>query len=125
MKFQGYYCPGPTGKPNNLLGNPNPPAGTKASVPPRVCAETVDLVAASAANPEMGERPQRRVNFVSLDQYDHEWPRSITKPHHRAVSVIIDSAMDYPHSAVLLVKSDAGVRVGDHQRDMSKADVMG
>ncbi len=61
--------------------------GTKASVQPRVCAETVDLVAASAANPEMGERPQRRVNFVSLDQYDHEWPRSITEPHHRAVSV--------------------------------------
>ena len=79
-----------------------------------LAAQALDLLATAAADPKMGEGPQRRINLVSLDQNDHERPRAIIQSDHCTMSIRIDPAMDYPHSGVFLIKSDAGLRVCHH-----------
>jgi hypothetical protein len=94
------------------------------AVADRLCAQALDLLTAAPADPKMGEGSQRRINFVSLDQYAHERPRSVIKLDHCAMSIRIDLAMDYPHRGVFLIKSDTSVRVGHYQRDVREANVM-
>jgi hypothetical protein len=89
----------------------------------RFHAQALDFLAAAAANSKMGERPQRYINFVGLDQDDHEWPRSISEPDHRAMGLRINAPMNHLHRRVFFIECDARVRVRDEQRNMDQANI--
>src|SRR5262249_38419957 len=96
----------------------------QASVTARFRTQPINILTATAADPEMSKRPQRHFNLVGLDQHDHERPRPITEPDDRAASVGVNAAMDYLHCRVLAVKANAGVWIARQQRNMSKANIL-
>ena len=95
----------------------------QASVADRIPAQTVDFLTATAADPEMGEGPQRHINLIILDKYDHEGPSPVRKPDDCAVSLGIDAAMDDLHRRIFFIKCDARVGLRGQQCNVSKANV--
>lgn len=89
------------------------------------CALLVDLGAAPAPDPEVGEAAQPAIDAILLDQNHHERAGAIAEPYDALAGALVTPIVHDLHRRVAPVEVDARVDVGDRERDVGQAAVDG